>query len=173
MKAQLIALAAAAAAGGARAGSQRAHVPFAHVNISVAHYTANLTGCGTVRSCGSMGAAPIGLPAAANGSGGHGLPAHGVAFAGGSGLGGGQAAAVGDSPPYRGLPDQSKLADALRFGGQAGVTVTPLPAMPFPHAGDANAAAELMGLSFFAGGGGSVSVWNSTAGAWLAKAWPI
>ena len=41
------------------------------------HYTLNLTGCGTNRSCGSMGAAPIVLPGGARG----------VAFAGGSGAG--------------------------------------------------------------------------------------
>ena len=53
------------------------HAPV--INGTFLHYVVNLTGCGTNRSCGSMGAAPMRLPGQAG--------TLGVAFAGGSGIG--------------------------------------------------------------------------------------
>ena len=52
--------------------------------------------------------------------------------------------------------------------GSSGPTLTHLPDMPYPHADDVDDGAKLMGLTFFAGGGGAVSVWNSSENQWLA-----
>jgi hypothetical protein len=43
----------------------------------------------------------------------------------------------------------------------------------FAHADDVNDGVEVMGLTFFAGGGGPVSVWNSSESRWLAQSWKI
>jgi hypothetical protein len=76
-----------------------------------------------------------------------------------------------------GLPHPSTTADVVRFGGGAGATLAPslahLPDMPYPHADDVNDGAEVLGLTFFAGGGGAVSVWNSSENKWLPNTWTI
>lgn len=43
----------------------------------------------------------------------------------------------------------------------------------YPHADDVNDGAEVMGLTFFAGGGGAVSIWNASSQQWLNKGWTI
>lgn len=135
-------------------------VTVAPSNATFTHTLVNLTGCGTNRSCGSMGAASMVV--------GGGL---GVAFAGGSGIGNTshagylqqQVGSVTGSRPRRGLPHPSTMADVVVLG-HAAPSMQHLPDMPYPHADDVNDAAEVLGLTFFAGGGGAVSVWNSSAG---------